>query len=96
MKYAQLVMGPAGTGKSTYCKTLVDHCATKKRTVRVVNLDPAAENFYYPVSIGACCYYYPSCHDTELLTDIRDLISVGDAMEGGSFGPNGGLVFCME
>jgi len=32
------------------------------------------------------------------LTDIRDLISVEDAMDDPTlkFGPNGGLVFCME
>jgi hypothetical protein len=28
--------------------------------------------------------------------DIRDLISVDDAMEQLQYGPNGGLVFCLE
>jgi len=28
--------------------------------------------------------------------DIRDLISLEDAMDAMNFGPNGGLVFCME
>ncbi|CCW63368.1 unnamed protein product [Phytomonas sp. EM1] len=28
--------------------------------------------------------------------DVRDLISLEDAMEGKGLGPNGGLVFCME
>lgn len=49
------------------------------RTVHVVNLDPAAEHFDYPVTI-----------------DIRDLISLDDVMEEMDYGPNGGLVFCME
>ena len=33
-----------------------------------------------------------------LQTDVRELIQVDDAMEDESlrFGPNGGLVFCME
>lgn len=51
MKYAQLVMGSAGTGKSTYCKALQDHCAASGRSVRVINLDPAAETFKYSCSV---------------------------------------------
>ncbi|RUS80690.1 hypothetical protein EGW08_011556 [Elysia chlorotica] len=80
-RYAQLVIGPAGSGKSTYCSKLAAHCETIKRQVQVINLDPAAENFDYPV-----------------YADVRDLIQVDDAMEDTSlnFGPNGGLVFCME
>ncbi|XP_063313050.1 GPN-loop GTPase 3 [Pelobates fuscus] len=80
-RYAQLVMGPAGSGKSTYCSTMVQHCENLKRSVQVVNLDPAAEHFDYPV-----------------MADIRELIEVDDVMEDSSlrFGPNGGLVYCME
>lgn len=80
-RYGQLVMGPAGSGKSTYCSNMVKHAEMLKRTIHVVNLDPAAEYFDYPV-----------------LADIRELIHLDDAMEDESlrFGPNGGLVFCME
>ena len=81
MRYAQLVMGPAGSGKSTYCSTLVRHAEVSKRNVNVINLDPAAESFDYEPTV-----------------DIRELISLGDAMEDDQlkFGPNGGLVFCLE
>ncbi|KAF7845150.1 GPN-loop GTPase 3 [Senna tora] len=51
MGYAQLVIGPAGSGKSTYCSSLYQHCETVRRTMHVVNLDPAAENFDYPVAM---------------------------------------------
>ncbi|KAM6423427.1 GPN-loop GTPase 3 [Liasis olivaceus] len=80
-RYAQLVMGPAGSGKSTYCSILAQHCEALNRSVQVVNLDPAAEHFDYDV-----------------MADIRELIEVDDVMEDDSlrFGPNGGLVFCME
>ncbi|XP_012697730.1 GPN-loop GTPase 3 [Clupea harengus] len=80
-RYAQLVMGPAGSGKSTYCSTMLQHAETINRSVQVVNLDPAAEHFNYPV-----------------MADIRELIQVDDVMEDDTlrFGPNGGLVFCME
>lgn len=78
-KHAQLVIGPAGAGKSTYCSTVHTHCSTMKRTVHIVNLDPAAEHFEYPISI-----------------DIRELISLEDVMEELGYGPNGGLIYCME
>lgn len=51
MGYAQLVIGPAGSGKSTYCSSLYQHCETTRRNINVVNLDPAAENFDYPVAV---------------------------------------------
>lgn len=51
MGYAQLVIGPAGSGKSTYCNNLHQHCESIGRTLHIVNLDPAAENFDYPVSL---------------------------------------------
>lgn len=49
-KCAQLVIGPAGSGKSTYCELMRAHCETLKRRVHIVNLDPAAEHFNYPVA----------------------------------------------
>ena len=55
--------------------------ADERKTLDVVNLDPAAEHFDY-----------------QPLADIKELITVDDAMEDEElkFGPNGGLVFCME
>ncbi|KAK9871815.1 hypothetical protein WA026_014271 [Henosepilachna vigintioctopunctata] len=81
MRYAQLVIGPAGCGKSTYCSAMQQHCIDIKRNIEVVNLDPAAEHFSY-----------------NPLIDIRELINVQDTMEDEElqFGPNGGLVYCIE
>ncbi|OAE19911.1 hypothetical protein AXG93_1130s1650 [Marchantia polymorpha subsp. ruderalis] len=50
-RYAQLVIGPAGSGKSTYCHNLYQHCQSVGRVIHIVNLDPAAETFRYPVSV---------------------------------------------
>lgn len=57
------------------------HASDSNRIIEVVNLDPAAEHFDY-----------------EPLVDIRELIHLDDAMEDEElqFGPNGGLVFCIE
>jgi hypothetical protein len=57
------------------------HLHTSKRTGHLVNLDPAAA----PDSFE----YAPSI-------DIKDLISVEDAMNELGYGPNGGLVYCFE
>jgi len=60
MRYAQLVMGPAGSGKSRYCSLMQETGQVqRRRPVHVVNLDPAAEHFDYTP-----------------LVDIRDLIQV--------------------
>lgn len=81
MRYAHLVVGPAGSGKSTYCSAMAQYGTFANRSIEVVNLDPAAEHFEYNPII-----------------DIRELIRVEDAMEDDElhFGPNGGLVFCIE
>ncbi|XP_042238512.1 GPN-loop GTPase 3-like [Homarus americanus] len=81
MRFCQLVLGPAGSGKSTYCAALQRHAETINRSMHIVNLDPAAEAFTY-----------------EPIVDVRDLIQVDDVMQADDmdFGPNGGLVFCME
>lgn len=38
MRYAQLVMGPAGSGKSTFCSVVARHAEITKRDVNIVNL----------------------------------------------------------
>jgi len=81
MRYAQLVCGPAGSGKSTYCTALATHAQDAKRTISVVNLDPAAEFFnYQPIA------------DIRDLIQVDDVMEDEEL----KFGPNGGLVFAME
>lgn len=60
---------------------MVQHGVDSKRCIEVVNLDPAAEHFDYTPFV-----------------DIRTLISLDDVMDDEElrFGPNGGLVFCIE
>ena len=49
--FGQMILGPAGSGKSTYCKILQDHATSLKREIVVINLDPAAESFKYNCDI---------------------------------------------
>uniref|UniRef100_A0A914WR81 GPN-loop GTPase 3 n=1 Tax=Plectus sambesii TaxID=2011161 RepID=A0A914WR81_9BILA len=81
MKYAQLVVGPAGSGKSTYCSTIVKHAEATHRLIHVVNLDPAAEVFNYNCAA-----------DVRDLICLDDVMEDEDL----HLGPNGGLVYCME
>lgn len=81
MRYAVLVTGPAGAGKSTFCGALMTHLQTAKRTGHLVNLDPAA---------AASSFEY------EPAIDIKDLVSLDDVMTELGYGPNGGLVYCFE
>uniref|UniRef100_A0AC34R7D6 GPN-loop GTPase 3 n=1 Tax=Panagrolaimus sp. JU765 TaxID=591449 RepID=A0AC34R7D6_9BILA len=84
MKYAQLVIGPAGSGKSTYCEGIQKHGEAIGRTIHVVNLDPAAEVFKYD------CLF-----DIRELISVDDLAEDEDDTLS-EMGPNGSLVFCME
>ncbi|KAA6401224.1 MAG: putative GPN-loop GTPase 3 [Streblomastix strix] len=51
MRIAQIVCGPAGCGKSTFCNIMYEHLRINKRIAHVMNLDPAAETFKYPVTM---------------------------------------------
>jgi GTPase SAR1 family protein len=51
MRYAVLVTGPAGAGKSTFSRSIIAHLQDSKRRVHLVNLDPAAEPFEYEPAI---------------------------------------------
>lgn len=81
MRYAILVTGPAGAGKTTFSTSLMTHLQASKRTAHLVNLDPAAEEGSFE--------YQPSI-------DIRELITLHDVMNELGYGPNGGLVYCFE
>ncbi len=80
VKYAQLVMGPAGSGKSTYCSTVQEYfAATSRAAAHIVNFDPAADSIRYDPAF-----------------DIRECISLDDVTSAEDLGPNGGLVQAME
>jgi len=81
MKYCQLVVGPAGSGKSTFCTVIQNHCKVIRRNVFVVNLDPAAECFNYECSV-----------DVRDLISVEDVMEDKKL----ALGPNGALIYCME
>ena len=81
MKYAQLVIGPAGSGKSSYCSAMARHGEAIGRRIYVANLDPAAESFDYEPIV-----------DVRTLVTVQEAMEDDDLR----LGPNGGLLFCMN
>ncbi|KAJ8959330.1 hypothetical protein NQ318_022016 [Aromia moschata] len=78
--FGQIVIGPPGSGKTTYCGRVYDFYKDKlNRKVEVVNLDPANENMNYNPKI-----------------DVMKLITAEDVMRSLNLGPNGALMYCME
>ena len=82
MRYAMLVVGPAGSGKSTFCEYMQRHFEILKRPAHVINFDPACEDFKYNPIID--------------IRDLISLDDVTDPNEDLRLGPNGGLVYCLE
>lgn len=78
--YGQVVVGPPGSGKTTYCNGMQQYLRLLGRDVGVLNLDPA--NTIVP---------FETIFD--IRAEIVDLASV---MKEADLGPNGGLMYCME
>lgn len=68
-RYAVLVTGPAGSGKSTLCSSLITHAQAQGRSMHLFNMDPAAENFEYEPSIDI--------RDLISLEDVMDEMQLG-------------------
>ena len=67
VKFVQLVMGPAGVGKSSYCKTMQQYGEATRRKFYIGNLDPAADKFDYEASL-----------DIRELVNIDDIMLNGE------------------
>lgn len=49
--FGQLVIGPAGSGKTTYCQVMSDYLTKLGRNVILINIDPANDILPYKASI---------------------------------------------
>lgn len=68
-KYGCLVMGPAGSGKTTFCSALITHLQNNRRSCYYVNLDPAAETFAHEPDLDI--------KDLISLEDVMEELSLG-------------------
>ena len=69
MSYCQLVIGPPGAGKSTYCHGMYQFCSALKRKIIICNLDPANDLLPYHASINIC--------DLITLEDVMNTFDLG-------------------
>lgn len=53
MPFGQVVVGPPGAGKTTYCNGMLHYFELLGRKAVVVNLDPANDHLPYTVGGGA-------------------------------------------
>jgi len=69
VRFAQLVIGPPGSGKSTYCLAMQSFLEELGRKAAVVNLDPANDEFKYKCDADI----------SELITleDVMDKLKLG-------------------
>ncbi|RHY41323.1 hypothetical protein DYB34_000079, partial [Aphanomyces astaci] len=51
MPFGQVVLGPPGSGKTTYCNGMQQFLEASGRKVAVVNMDPANEQLPYVANI---------------------------------------------
>ncbi|CAJ1013936.1 putative Conserved hypothetical ATP binding protein [Leishmania utingensis] len=78
--FGELICGPPGSGKTTYCESKRQFLSVydPTRPVVVLNLDPANEDIFpYPCDV-----------------DIRELVDHATVMEEEGLGPNGTYLFC--
>jgi len=81
-RYGQIVVGPPGSGKSTYCNGLQQYLSQIGRRTLVVNFDPANDANTLP---------YPCVFNV-----ITELVSLSTVQNQYGLGPNGGLLWAME
>lgn len=48
MPFGQVVVGPPGSGKTTYCAGMQQFLQQNGRDTIIINMDPANENITYP------------------------------------------------
>lgn len=66
--YGQLVIGPPGSGKTTYCHKITEFYKELERKVAVVNLDPGNEQMEYNADIDIVSRLAPTFIVTPLIT----------------------------
>lgn len=81
MPFAQLVIGPPGAGKSTYCNGMHQFLGAIGRKCSIVNLDPANDQTSYPCAL-----------DVRDLVTLEEIMGKGED----SLGPNGGVLYALE
>ncbi|KAM0916942.1 hypothetical protein ACQ4PT_009933 [Festuca glaucescens] len=93
MVFGQVVIGPPGCGKTTYCNGMSQFLSLIRSVVlyAVRVCSDVWEN-----ELDSRCVFLTVVPRYECAINIEDLIKLSDVMSEHSLGPNGGLVYCMD
>lgn len=69
LSFGQVVIGPPGSGKTTYCRGMQEFLSRLGRKVVIVNLDPANEGLPYPCAVDIA--------ELVTLDDVMDGLKLG-------------------
>ncbi|KAL7560653.1 hypothetical protein ACA910_001337 [Epithemia clementina (nom. ined.)] len=100
--YGQVVVGPPGSGKTTYCNGMQQYLRLLGRNAFVINLDPANERISQEQhKVHSRARAKDQAGDRILPYDTifdvcQEVINITSVMKETGLGPNGGLVYCME
>lgn len=94
MPFGQIVIGPPGCGKTTYCHGLAQFYDAIERPHAIINLDPGNEAIRMKNINDEDDEDGKRSNAVDI--DVRDLISLEEAMDEFDLGPNGALIYCME
>lgn len=67
--FGQIVIGPPGSGKTTYCYGMQQFLSGLGRDVAIINLDPANENIPYKCAVNI--------YDLVTLEEVMDTMKLG-------------------
>ena len=92
--FGQLVIGPPGSGKSTYCTGMLQFLTGCGRQCVIVNLDPANDRL--PYSSGGRDEADEADNKFVLIDVMQDIVDARKVMEERDLGPNGALMESMQ
>jgi GPN-loop GTPase len=102
--YGQVIVGPPGAGKTTFCNGMQQYLRLLGRDAWVVNFDPANEGIsaVVPRNRQGSRNNDQRGNDDErlpyeMLFDVcEEAVELSSVMTELGLGPNGGLMYCME
>lgn len=110
--FGQVVIGPPGAGKTTYCYGMEQFLQTLGMTLikeKQAYIHPSSCIYYLRLLLSMCACYHSGrrvavvnmdfANDRvpyKAAIDVRELIDLDQIMEETQLGPNGGLLYCME
>ncbi|EEC48664.1 predicted protein, partial [Phaeodactylum tricornutum CCAP 1055/1] len=100
--YGQVVVGPPGSGKTTFCDGMQQYLRLLGRDAWVLNLDPANEGGSVNGGTGTTEENVDEIESKsqlpyETIFDVcEEVVNLSSVMKKTGLGPNGGLIYCME